>query len=416
MSILKRLKHFAAIAIYGGALCTVLPAGPGRAEAANDAPSLFRIETRKTTRNQLAPGLSYTGYASLRYLGEQDIKRDDEVPDISNRWSAYLGLAARADLGLGAVFFANAELVYDHRSVTGRHYPARTKVYNKELLISLAAGERGRATIGRMRFSDLNKWIADTSVGGVHIGFYEPGQNFEIAAVRGTKHARADYVIAHWARAGAGTKTGAFAILERENGAQRLHLTGYRNHDVSGRFSYQINAAVVGGDAGQGRSAGFAFDVRAIRKLGNGPLNVQLTAGLAAGSRGFVHTGLQSSKTYDGGQTQFHRYGYVFQPELGNLAAGTLALGLRPSRNFSLDLTAHAYVQPSPSQVAPVARIKGRTTGLSGFLGSELSIAGAWRPARKSKLEFGAGRFFPGSAYRDRSPAGRVYIKYTVYF
>ena len=98
------------------------------------------------------------------------------------------------------------------------------------------------------------------------------------------------------------------------------------------------------------------------------------------------------------------------------MMVATLSYGVRPSRNFSMDLTLHAYAQPSASTIAPSARLRGATTGLSNYLGSEVSITGAWRPTRKTKVEFGLAKFTPGSAYVDRSNASRIYGRVSYYF
>ena len=98
------------------------------------------------------------------------------------------------------------------------------------------------------------------------------------------------------------------------------------------------------------------------------------------------------------------------------LAVATGAVGLRPSRRFSVDLRAHVYAQLDASTVAPTARVSGRTTGQSRYLGHEISIVGAWRPSKKTKVEFGAGVFKPGRAYQNRNTSRRISLRMTQYF
>lgn len=138
--------------------------------------------------------------------------------------------------------------------------------------------------------------------------------------------------------------------------------------------------------------------------------------GFAAGTEGYRQSGLHSNKTYNRGQTQVHRYGYAFQPDLTNLVVGSFAVGVRPSRKLSVDLGVHAYAQFSKSTTGPSARFHGATTGNSAFLDTEISLAGAWRPSRKTKVEFGVEHFNPGPAYIDQTPATRVYLRMTATF
>ena len=161
---------------------------------------------------------------------------------------------------------------------------------------------------------------------------------------------------------------------------------------------------------------GLGLDARVIAQIGEHDWNPQLTLGAAAGSKGFAQTELHSNKTYDGGQTQFNRYGYLYQPELTNLAVATVGFGIRPSRMFSLDFAAHAYAQIEPLATVPDARVSGTTTGGSALLGGELSLVGAWRPTKKTKFEFGLSVFQAGPAYQNQDMAKQAYARFSVYF
>lgn len=381
------------------------------------APSVFDINRRKKAKKEVTDWLSSSLYASVRYLGERNIKRDDDdANDRTHEFITYLGIVARADAGNGVIGFFNAEISRKDKRSNVKSFGRIMEPQIKEALVSFELGETSHLNVGRLRFSDLSKWVTDASVDGVHYVTKRDKTVFELSIVSGTRDITADYLIAHASSVVGQQRFGGFAIVERDANQDSFHLAAYLHDKVSDRFSYQLNAAAVMGDATDGRSSGIGFDARAIQKLSDSVLKPQVTYGLAVGSTGFRQTGLHSNKTYDGGQTQFHRYGYVYQPELTNIAVGTLAYGLRPSRYFSLDFGLHAYLQPSRSTIAPDARLKGDTNGTSNFLGTEISLAGAWRPNKKSKVEFGLGRFMPGAAYLDRSKASRVYMRYSYYF
>ena len=127
------------------------------------------------------------------------------------------------------------------------------------------------------------------------------------------------------------------------------------------------------GDATIGAQNGFGFDFRATQKITRHAFNPQIT------------------------------YGFVYQPDLTNLAVVSVGIALRPSRPFSIDLNTYAYAQVSKQVTKPSAHISGPTTGHSSFLDAEVSLIGSWRPMKKMKVEFGAGGFHAGSAYHASS-------------
>ena len=380
------------------------------------APALFDIETRKKTKRPLGKSFSYSGYLNGAVLQERNRRRDDDQGDTNGHFSSTLGLAVRAQITPGTVFFAHGAASLKRRWRDGATNATQSKWAWKEAHLSFALAPSTRLTVGRMRFSDANKWAADASVDGAHIGVKRQQTIFEFAAVKGTRKNTSRYMIGHIAYATARRKIGGLAIQETDGPDTRWHLSGYRNKIVTTKFAHQWNVGLVFGDVANNRNAGFGLDWRGVVKLKDGKLKPQLTLGFAYGTPGFQQTGLHSNKTYDGGQMQFHRYGYVYQPNLTNMAVATVSYGIRPSRKFSMDVTAHLYAQPSPSTVWPDARIKGRTTGASGFLGGEISVVGAWRPSKTSKVEFGAAKFLPGPAYEDRSSASRIFARYSIFF
>jgi hypothetical protein len=267
-----------------------------------------------------------------------------------------------------------------------------------------------------MRFSDLNKWVADSPVDGIHYGHKTDERVTEFAAFSGVGDVSASYLMAHLGRVTNKVRYGAIALAERDGAENRFYLSGYAKTVVSQRYSYELNLGAVAGDAANGKRFGVGFDLRSTRKFGSSKLNPQLMFGFAIGSEGYQQSGIHSNKTYNRGQSQVHRYGYAFQPNLTNLAVGSVAFGIRPSRKLSVDLGLHVYGQPKKSMIGPSGRMTGGTTGDSAFLGTEASLVGAWRPSKKSKVEFGVGRFKPSRAFLDKTPATRVYMRMTVTF
>lgn len=379
------------------------------------SPLVFDAQKRKKTKHVIAHNVSYSAYASLRFLGEQNLLLDDGQRDTSQEAAAYLGLIARAKLSDRVLAFAHLEADLRKKTTHAKSYAAVKRLNVKEALVSYKTSQSSAVTIGRMRFSDAHKWVMDAAVDGVHFAKKSANSAFEVALVRDQVLDGGTYALFHTTRFKGKNHMGFYALAEQTASEKRVHLVGYLHRAGSATLSYTLHGAGVFGDAAQGKSSGFGFDARATYKL-NGASDPQVTFGLAAGSTGFTQSGLHSNKTYDGGQTQFHRYGYVFQPELNNLAVATVGLGLRPSKRFSVDLSAHLYGQIKASTVAPIARVQGSTTGVSRFVGAEMSLKGAWRPSKKTKVEFGIGAFKAGSAYANRSTSKRVYARFSMYF
>ncbi len=343
------------------------PAEAGKKPKFYGAP-VFNIDKRKKTKTQITDWAAYSAYASVRYSGERNLRLDDDTADKSDKFSAYVGVAARVEPVKDFIGFVHAEAEVTRRR-THKGESSLKKLHTKEAVVAHKIDETSTISAGRMRFSDARKWMADASVDGVHYGFKTDELVLDLAAFTGTRDNNGHYALAHASKFSKTRTIGGFAILESREGEKRAHLSTYWADKPSETLSYTLNAGVVGGDAANGQNAGFAADARVIKKLSDHEWNPQLTLGLAAGTKGFQQTDLHSNKTYDYGQTQFNRYGYVYQPELTNMAVATVGVGIRPSRMFSLDVTAHAYAQVEKMTGMPAARVSGETNGKSAFLG-----------------------------------------------
>ncbi|MGB0412038.1 MAG: alginate export family protein [Pikeienuella sp.] len=412
----KQLKHSAnLIAAAIMSLTAVATDAAGAGKAKHYGAPVFDIDKRKKTKTELTDWAAYSAYASTRYSGERNLNLDDNLNDKSDKLSGYVGVAVRAEPAEGFVGFLHAEAELTHR---GTHKATTTTadLHIKEALVAYRLSATSTVSAGRLRIGDKQKWVADAAVDGVHLGYKADGTLIELGAFTGTRDNDGLYALGHLARLSTSNAVGAFGVLEAQDGEKRAHLSGYWADKPSDDLSYSFNAGVVVGDGANNQPAGVGFDARAIKKVGEHEWNPQLTVGIAAGSKGFAQTELHSNKTYDGGQTQFNRYGYVYQPELANMAVATLGVGIRPSRMFSLDLAAHAYSQIQPMTTTPDARVRGATNGDAAFLGGEISLVGAWRPTKKSKFEFGLSIFQAGPAYQNQETAKQAYARFSVYF
>lgn len=378
--------------------------------------SLFDIETRKKAKSVLTDGFTYGAYANVRFIGERNRRLDDGIKDGTDEVAAYAGLALRADLTNTLTAFGHGEALIKRTTSRTKATAQIAEIDIKEVHVSYEISETVAVSAGRMRFSDSDKWVIDASIDGLHFSYINEGDVVELAASTDALEGGSNLLIAHIGQIEDDQALHGYAIAEASKTEQRLHLATTWSHETSDRLSYTVNAGAVFGDAANNEVAGFGFDVRSHQKIGAHEWNPQITLGFAAGTPGFAQSQFHTNKTYDGGQMQFHRYGYVYQPELTNMAVGTASIGIRPSRHFSLDLGLHVYAQIDQRTETPDARVRGTTTGGSRLLGAEASVVGAWRPTRKTKLEFGAGIFQAGPAYADRSSSKRVFTRFSVYF
>ena len=412
----SKIKHAANLI----ALATASLVGVGSVASAAGKPAaprlaVFDIDKRKKTKTQITDWAAYSAYASARYSGERNLNLDDGVDDRSDKLSAYLGAAVRAEPVEGIIGFAHIEAELTHRG-THKTTTFTNAFHIKEAVAAYRISEQSALSLGRMRFADPQKWVADAAVDGVHFGHKADGSGLDLAAFSGTRDNDGLYALAHVYRFDNEAAFGGFGVLEARDGQTRAHLSAYSMGDFADDISYTVNGGVVIGDGANDQAMGLGLDARVIAQIGEHDWNPQLTLGAAAGSKGFAQTELHSNKTYDGGQTQFNRYGYLYQPELTNLAVATVGFGIRPSRMFSLDFAAHAYAQIEPLATVPDARVSGTTTGGSALLGGELSLVGAWRPTKKTKFEFGLSVFQAGPAYQNQDMAKQAYARFSVYF
>lgn len=376
----------------------------------------FDSDKRKKTKSSIGQRLSFSGSIGISRSDERNLKLNDGIDDRSLQVIGTLSFVLKAQISEKVRGFAHVELSQNDKRTHREDYGSYSRVKIKEAQLSFGLADKHTLSFGRMRFAEPRRWGMDASVDGIHLGWKDDKTAWEAAFFRDAFEKRGAYAFVHAQRFSKKFVIGAYGLIESLEGKQRLHIAGYLATLGKERGGYELYAASVFGDAANGRSSGFAIDANLVSRFSGVRWKPQLILGLAAGSPGYVQPDLNSNKARDGGQAQFHRFGTVFQPDMSNLVVATAALGLRPSKTFSVDLRAHAYAQMQASNFAPVARVQGLTTGQSRHVGHEFSIVGAWRPNKKTKIELSAGVFKPGNAYSDRSSVKRVYLRMTKYF
>ncbi len=184
-----------------------------------------------------------------------------------------------------------------------------------------------------------------------------------------------------------------------------------------GDFKYWAEAAWLFGRSGARRSKGLGFDIGATKTLATLPKRPYLTLALAYGSgddgqgsdSSFRQSGLHSNKGRFGGVSSFRYYGYVFDPELSNLLILTAGIGVRPERDWSIDLIYHHYRQARVADKLRDDGIRADPDGIHRNLGSELDLVFGLRNWRNQALSIEAvvGIFYPGAAFGSSSSSSR---------
>jgi len=380
------------------------------------SPLSFDITTRKKTKIVVNDYLSFAGSIGASYLSERNLKLDDQRNDYSNQYKTILEVVGRARISANITAFGHLEFKYKGKDTHKKTFNMKSDIRIKEAFIAYKFKNDVTVSLGRLRLSDKNKWVADKAADGIHFGRRLQNSGFELAIVKDDDRSDSTYALTHYTRFQKKHTIGVYAIAERTKQETLGHFVGYINNQKNDRFTYTANVAGILGSAIDEEQNGFGFDFRATQRITQHRLKPQITFGFAMGSKGFRQTGLQSNKTKDGGQTLCNRYGFVYQPDLTNLVVANVGFAFRPNRSFSIDLNTYVYGQVSKQATTPSARPSGSTTGNSSFLGVEVSLIGAWRPTKKMKVEFGAGVFQAGSAYQNKNSTKRFYIRATRYF
>lgn len=128
----------------------------------------------------------------------------------------------------------------------------------------------------------------------------------------------------------------------------------------------------------------------------------------------FRQTGMQDNNGRIAGVETFQYYGTVFDPELSNLSIQTLAAGIRPLPNTSVELVWHGYRRDSAN-----ARVRSgleiNPTGAGKDLGQSVELLLGHR-TRHTRSSLALGWFKPGRAYVRRDAAFGVAAEFRAMF
>ena len=245
----------------------------------------------------------------------------------------------------------------------------RDNVHDDSFLITRAyaywkVSDDLRLQIGRQDFDEEREWLYDERLDGVRVHYLR--ESFEVEAsvsagrdILERRNPEDDTVsFIGIARYFLDKDHSVSAYLmdrrDRSNADFSPYHFGIRSWGRPGRgLRHWVELSRADGVDGPERIDGYGVDL-GLSYVFDGELRPTVTFGWALGTgdddltdrRGpFRQTGLQDNNGKFGGVTSFRYYGELFDPELSNLQVTTLGFGIRPARNFSVDVIGHVYRQ-----------------------------------------------------------------------
>jgi hypothetical protein len=376
---------------------------------------------------EIRPNLRFGGQLELSHVRENefDLDQADDEDRVDTEAVARLRLAwmIRSDL------FARAEGRFrqrwrdDQEDGSSDDFEARfgeTWLYWRDAL-----GAGTDVQFGRQDFDDPREWIYDQDLDGVRLVHTANAWRADLAATTtlGAGDPRDE---------GAFNLSGYLSTLDEDE-----HLAAWfvhRDFDASGdgRLTHLGVRAIgewfdpldlwaeLSGVSGEefGRDvAGWAYDVGFTARGDDAPL--AFSAGYAFGSGddgtgddgAYRQTGLNDNNGKLGTATSLRYYGELLQPELSNLAIGTVALSWWLGERTSLALLAHDYRQAEAANFLRDVDIDPDPTGLDRHVGNELDLVFGSRAIANLDLEISAGVFLPGDAFAQDDAATFVKLQ-----
>jgi alginate production protein len=288
--------------------------------------------------------------------------------------------------------------------------------------------------VGRQRFRDRREWLFDEQLDAVRLHLNAGSRlRMQLAAAQNLVNptgSRSDqmYLIAH-------------SELEF---SERRYVSGHaiKRNDVSSRdedpiwyglgsrgriwrgFDYWAEGSSMRGRREKRLLRGYGYDAGASYRLPL-PLQPTIAAGYAFGSGdnnlddgidgNFRQTRLNDNSYRYNGLKRYRYYGVLTEPELYNLKIQTLDVGIRHTRYWSLNFSAHNYRQAVASKKVGDMALTAAPRGRDPRLGKEFDAVLVIRRIPRVDINLFGGLFLPGPAFtgeRARAFLFRQEIKF----
>jgi len=395
------------------------------------APSAFAfdLDAPPETTRPLAPFLTFGGNVTLQYQLEKNFDLDASVHDTVSILQPDLALAFSFDPSERVQAFLNIELGAELQLAGGVKDERQTRLEIREAFLLFKELMDGRffVQVGRQRFDDDRQWLYDQELDAVVALFYLlPRLSLELSASRlnlvdldffnhAPKERINNYIVYGNYAIGEDKALAAYAIIRDDQSGQQespIFFGLHSNGEIVSNLDYWLELAHVLGRDGSEKLRGFGVDVGATYAF-DLPLEPAMTLGYAFGTgdddlndgvnQSFRQTGLQENEGEFDGVPSFKYYGELVDPELSNLSIFTGGVGIRPTKESSVDLVYHYYLQQMAVNSLRNARIDANPDGSSRMLGSEIDLIAGFEEVYSVELKLVFGYFIPGDAFPARS-------------
>ena len=384
-------------------------------------------------KNRITPYLKYGGTVEVEYELKKDFDLDATADDRQASIEPNASLALAYQPRNNSLFYAEFKLqrlwFLDRPPTTA---DGKLELEIQQLYLALANPDGSlTVTMGRVNYDDELEWIYDEKLDGVRLAFSLDKNRFlELSATRrellfplDVQDPRSDervdnYIAKFRHRFDKDNFLDAYVFLRNDQDTRRpedLNFFGMqmvREHDgvflKDDKLKYWTNAAYVRGRERGNTISAYGFDAMATYVFAH-ELEPSVTFGFAFGSGdeslrdgkdgNFRQTGLQDNNASFNGVTSFKYYGEVFEPELSNILIYTAGIGIRPTKNSSIDVVYHRYLQHAAEDDIRDSNLEIDPNGESRQLGDEVDLIIGYRPTDNIRLEAVVGAFFPGSAF-----------------
>lgn len=386
----------------------------------------FDFDDPTPARHHVTDRLALGASAELEVTAEVnfDLDDDDEENEVETRPSANLSVAYEVTPDIS--FFGELEL--SRSFIDGDDNDTDTELEVKQAKLTWHDPVPGLTlTLGRMEVSDEREWLFDDELDGIDLVWRSDAFAVEAGLWReelvpqsvfdGHKDGEPDRAyLRAYTPIGEDSRVDAWALgsfgRKDDSGDTLVHL-GVSSAGEIGDFDYWFESAVVLGEENDRDVQGWGFDIGAVRRFKDLPLQPHVAAGLAFGSgddgegtdTAFRQTGLQDNTAKFGGVTSYRSYGELVDPELSNLIVPQVSVGIRPTERSSIDLAWRKLLQHKASDELRDSAIDADPNGRSRNLGDELDLVIGIREFDTIDIEAIGGVFLPGGAFDDDDPA-----------
>jgi alginate production protein len=366
------------------------------------------------------------GNASFTHDRTRNLDLNARAPDSDDWLTPNIELETSLPLGEFSEFYAkmNFNERFYHGNDPLEHRQKDFNVREAYLFLGNFLHPSLGLQIGRQRFRDKREWLYDDQLDAVRLHFARANLKVEVSAAKGLAGPT-------------GSRSDQYHLIgyAQYRFPGRRYLSGYllKRNDLTPRdedplwyglssrgplirnLEYWMEASRMKGRRGQSLLRGYAWDAGLSYRL---PLRWQptLSAGYAFGSGdnnlndgvdgNFRQTSLNDNTYRYNGLKRFYYYGLLFRPELYNLRTPGVDLGIRPSEQWSVNISYHGYRQAVPYRRLGESELTIRPSGRDARLGKEFDLVLAIRKLPNTDLNFYAGLFLPGRGFSGAPPRG----------